>query len=189
MSIFTAALASIAYQEYQSHHGNHEADSVLGPRIAQYWQDLSLPFPGVGVAWSAVFISWCVRSAGAAASEFKFSARHSVFVNQAIRNASLPGAVFIGRRVDQYSPRIGDIVQNNRDGNTFDFDYAAVNDAYASHSAIVAEVGEDAQGRYGLVVGGNESDSVRHTVLRLDADGRLIQRASSSFIAIVECLK
>jgi hypothetical protein len=189
MSPFAAALATIADQEYLSYHGNNEADSVLSLRIAQYWQDLALPFPGVGVPWSAVFVSWCVKSAGATTNEFQFSARHSMFVNQAIKNSGIPGAVFIGRRVDDYSPGLGDIVQNNRNGNNFDFDFAAANDDYESHSAIVTEVGEDAGGGYAVVVGGNESDSVRHTVLRLDGNGRLIQRPISSFIAIIECLK
>jgi len=43
---------------------------------------------------------------------------------------------------------VGDIIQNNREGNRFDFAFARANPNYISHSAIVIEVGEDTQGRF-----------------------------------------
>lgn len=36
----------------------------------------------VTVPWSAVFVSWCMKHAGASVSEFKFSAAHSAFVGE-----------------------------------------------------------------------------------------------------------
>lgn len=80
-------------------------------------------------------------------------------------------------------------IQNNRGGNKFNFAFAKANANYQSHSAIVIETGQDAQGGFAFCVGGNEQDSVRRTVVRLDAQGFIKQRAGNSFIAIIKNLK
>ena len=126
-----------------------------------------MQFPGVETAWSAVFVSWCVKQAGASSAEFKFNPAHSQFVHVAIRNGINETGVFRGFRIIDHAPQVGDIIQNNRGGSTFDFDFARTHKSYASHSAIVVEIGTDAQGGFALTVGGNESDSVRETVVRL----------------------
>ena len=84
---------------------------------------------------------------------------------------------------------MGDIIQNNREGNRFDFAFARANPNYISHSVVVIEVGEDTQGRFAFCVGGNESDSVRRTVVRLNANGLIKQRPGNSFISVVKNLK
>src|SRR4029450_6441137 len=108
----------------------------------------------VNVPWSAVFVSWCVKQAGATPTEFSFSAAHSEFVHAAIRNAGTGTGVFRALPVNVRGPTIGDIIQVNRNGQTFDYAFAETHAQYASHSAIVVEVGSDSAGRYAVAVGG-----------------------------------
>ena len=146
-SAYALKLAKIAEAEFDNFHGYHETTSKMAARIKTYWTSLGLGFPGVGTAWSAVFTSFFVQSAGAVASEFKFSPAHAQFVFVAIQNAIAGVGVFRGRDVASYAPKIGDIIHNNRNGNTFNFPFAAANKSYESHTAIVVEEGSDGSGR------------------------------------------
>ena len=139
--------------------------------------------------WSAVFVSWCVKQAGATAAEFKFAMAHLVFVNQAIKNATNQTGVFQGFDIRSAAPSVGDIIQHNRGNNNFNFAFASANSSYQSHSVIVIEIGQDSLGGFAFCVGGNESDSVRRTVVRLDAQGFIKQRTGNSFISIIKNLK
>ena len=186
---YASRLAAVANDQFDRFRIFHETDLTLRNQIERYWVEIGLKFPGVGTAWSAVFISWCVQKAGSSAAEFKFSSRHSVFVKKAISQANNPAALFIGRRLTEYSPQIGDIIQNNRDGNSFDFDFAASNGDYKSHSAIVVETGVDGQGKYLLTIGGNENDTVGRRIVRLQANGRVKQPMPDHFICIIANLK
>ena len=103
-----------------------------------------------------MFVSSCVKKAGATATEFAFAASHSVFVHQAIKNAASGTGVFRGIDVTTAKPAVGDIIQNNRGGSKFDFAFAKANTDYPSHSAIVVEIGADTLGPFALTIGGNE---------------------------------
>jgi hypothetical protein len=61
--------------------------------------------------------------------------------------------------------------------------------SYNSHSVIVIEVGQDTKGRFAFCVGGNETDSVRRTVVRLNAAGFIKQRPGNPFICVIKDLK
>jgi hypothetical protein len=47
----------------------------------------------------------------------------------------------------------------------------------------------DGQGGYAMTIGGNESDSVRRKVVRLDDKGRIKQRSRNPYIAVIQTLK
>jgi len=130
-----------------------------------------------------------VKQAGATRQEFKFAMAHSVFVNQAIKNQVRGVGVFQGLDITSQPPAVGDIIQNNRRGNSFDFNFAKTHANYESHSVIVIEIGQDTQGRFAFCVGGNENDSVRRTVVRLNAQGLIKQRAGNPFICVIKDLK
>ncbi|HZR81851.1 MAG TPA: DUF2272 domain-containing protein [Candidatus Binatia bacterium] len=184
---FQRKLATIAQDQYEKYHLIREAQEPLASQIEDYWKDLGFDFPGVGEAWSAVFVSWCLKQAGATKSQFRFAAMHSEFVRQAIKNASNGNGsgAFLGRPVDQYAPKIGDILQNNRAGNHFDFAYARSHSSYKSHSAIVMEVGSDNKGNYLRTIGGNESDSVGLKEVRLTSSG-LVRNPDGLYISVIE---
>lgn len=130
-----------------------------------------------------------MRQAGAAASEFTFAAAHSVFVQAAIKNAIANTGVFQGLKIPDYGPNVGDIIQNNRGGTTFDYAFATTHKNYQSHSAIVIETGQDATGLYAITVGGNEGNSVRRTLVRLTSQGLIKQRTNNPFICVIRTLK
>jgi len=184
---YTRKLADTALKQYERFHLMREQEPALASQIEAYWSGID-DFPGVQVPWSAVFVSWCVREAGATATEFRFAAAHSRFVVQAIRNQTNGAGVFRGRKVDEYAPRVGDILHNNRSGNSFDYDYAKTHSAYESHSAIVIEVGTDNKGKYLRSVGGNESDSIGMKEVRLNSNG-LVKNPAGLYICIIEDLK
>ena len=189
-SAFATRLASTAEQQHTKFQFINEADPALCKEIKKWTEDIGFPFSScTKVPWSAVFVSWCVKHAGASKAEFKFAMAHSVFVHQAIKNADKAVGVFQGFPIDAEGPAVGDIIQNNREGNRFDFAFARANANYISHSVIVIEVGEDTQGRFAFCVGGNETDSVRRTVVRLNANGLIKQRSGNSFISVVKNLK
>jgi hypothetical protein len=188
-STYAKKLAATAVDQYNLYHEYSESDPQLSAQIKRYWQGLGFNFPGIKTAWSAVFVSWCVKTAGASAKEFVFARAHAKFVNAAIKNALNGEGVFRGLEIDKYAPQIGDIIQNNRGGNKFTYDYARTHSAYESHSAIVTEVGVDHDGHYLMTIGGNESDSIRRKMIRLDSKGLIIQRKINPYICVIEDLK
>lgn len=187
---YAKKIVDTAQQQYATFKNMDEAETLLCKQIQKYWTETGFTFTScVSVPWSAVFISWCVKQAGATAKEFTFAPSHSVFVNKAIANAIKNTGVFRGRKINEYQPKPGDIIQNNRGGSTYDYEYAKAHADYASHSAIVVEVGQDSNGKYAITIGGNEGDSVREKEIRLDKNGFIIQRKINPFIAIIENLK
>jgi hypothetical protein len=189
-SKFATKLAKLAEEEYNKYHTYHETTTTMEGRIKKYWDGIG-PFPGVGTAWSAVFVSYHVRSAGANATEFKFSPAHSQFVYVAAENAVKNKGVFRAYSPNAYAPKIGDIVHNNRNGNKYDFAYAAANKQYYSHSAIVVEEGVDGSGRYVRTVGGNEGDRIGDNIVRLRSNGLIRQPSSDPtyYISVIQNLK
>ena len=188
---FEKRLATIAQQQFDKYRWLRENQDPLAGQIKAYWTDLDLAFPNVAQPWSAVFVSWCVKQAGATAAQFLFSSQHSQFVHAAIANTkanananATPGA-FMGRDVAQYVPKIGDILQNNRGHGAYTFKYAATHRSYPSHSTIVMEVGVDSKGNYLRTIGGNESDAVGMKEVRLDAAG-LVKNPAGLYIAVLE---
>jgi hypothetical protein len=187
-SAFCIKLAKIAEEQHSKFHLIQEDDEPLRSQIKRYWTGIGLAFPGVGTPWSAVFISWCVKQAGATSAEFLFHQAHSRFVHKAIDNAVNGVGVFHGVDVATAKPEVGDIIQNNR-GNSFNFAFAKANKAYNSHSAIVVETGTDTLGRFALTIGGNESDSIRRVRVPLTPAGTIKQRTRNPFICVIKTLK
>lgn len=188
-SAFAKRVAAVATAQHQQFHLQHEHDPPLAKQIQRFWSELGFAFPGVDTPWSAVFVSWCVQTAGATAGEFRFAQAHSKFVHWAIRNAERGDGLFHGFPIANHAPEIGDILQNNRSGNRFDFAHARTHTSYESHSAVVVETGQDPRGLYLLTIGGNEGDSVGMKEVRLTSAGLVKQRDNSPFIAVIRNLK
>jgi hypothetical protein len=190
LSPFARKLASIAETQHKKFQFTNEADPKLCSRIKKWTEDIGFGFSScTQVPWSAVFVSWCVKAAGATKAEFKFAMAHSLFVNEAIKNATNGVGVFQGFDITAKPPEVGDIIQHNRRGHKFDFDFAKTHLKYESHSAIVIEVGEDTSGKFAFCVGGNENDSVRRSLVRLNAKGFIKQRDGNPFICVIKNLK
>lgn len=182
---FASDLAAVAKNQHDEFHLIDENDEPLSTQIEKYWDAIPAAFSSVEVPWSAAFISFCVREAGAKEDEFEFAAAHAKFVYHAINHP----AAFKGVSISQDSVRVGDIIQNNRLGNAFDFACAKSHDSYFSHSAIVIARGEDHLGKFALTVGGNESDSIRRVRVKLNDDGTIKQRSTSKYICLLKNIK
>jgi hypothetical protein len=116
-SAFATRLARIAEEQHDRFHLMDEGDPQLCKQIKKYWTELGLHFEScVSVPWAPVFVSWCVKQAGATPAEFRFASAHSAFVRRAIQDQLKGTGVFRGRRITEYAPGVGDIIQANRAG-------------------------------------------------------------------------
>lgn len=200
---FQMALAQVAREELARIAGRKDTTARLGDRhhdarlravLAQYWmrgagRSASAAEAEIDAetAWSAAFISFCVREAVARAgtpAPFAFSAGHWEYVGAAIRNdfEAAPRPAFLGLPPDgagAEAPRMGDIVGWSRTERVGDFADAlkaaraskAQDRQYASHFDIVVAV---TAGKATLV-GGNVSNTVKETTVAL-AEGFLPRR-------------
>jgi hypothetical protein len=183
---YPAQVAARANGQFDQFHVFSEDDPPLRNQIRHYWEDIGFDFPGSSTPWSAVLVSWVMRQSGASASEFKASSAHSRFIFWAIQNLRNQTGLFWAHRLDEYAPKMGDIIQNNRGGQALTYDFAAAHEAYESHSAVVVEVGSDNNGRFAITVGGNESDTVGRKRVALNDNGFVRQRESNPYICVIE---
>ncbi|HEY0419308.1 MAG TPA: DUF2272 domain-containing protein [Acetobacteraceae bacterium] len=178
-----------------------ERNAGMWQRVGEYWwlgQDASRdesawtgrtdafgtvfdPNDDEGYAWSAAFISYVMRTAGAG-TRFPYSPSHWTYINAA-REVSLgrkPGWAISAERIDSYAPQPGDLVcagRHNARSMTFD-DLPA--SPFPSHCDIA--VAND--GALLTVVGGNVDDSVTMKHLPLTIDGRVSDPRYPWFVVI-----
>lgn len=123
-------------------------------------------------AWSAAFISYVMRIAGAGRG-FPYSADHADYINAA-RRVSLGRTktwLIAAERVQDYAPRPGDLVCFGR-GQARGLRYEDLPTAhlFTSHCDIVVDT--TVPGRV-AVVGGNVEDSVTMNYVPVTEDGKL----------------
>ncbi|UTY60483.1 DUF2272 domain-containing protein [Massilia sp. erpn] len=188
-SPFALKLKQLATDQFGLYHLYNETQSPLTEQIRTYWEELDMSFPGVQTPWSAVFVSWLMQMAGAAPGEFKVSNAHSRFVYWAIQNLKNNTGLFRAYPLTDYAPKIGDLIHNNRSGQTLTYSFASAHESYESHSAVVVERGRDGQGDYAVTIGGNEGNSVGRKRVALDSNGYVKQRAIEPYICVIQCLK
>jgi hypothetical protein len=97
--------------------------------------------------------------------------------------------VFRARPIDQYRPKIGDIIHRNRSNGRVTYKQARTRSNYPSHSAIVVEIGSANGVNFARTIGGNESDSIRSAKVVLNQAGFVAQKDSNPFICVIENLK
>ncbi|GJD53059.1 hypothetical protein OPKNFCMD_5830 [Methylobacterium crusticola] len=192
------SVVAAAKAEFDRFADIDEGDEPLRSRIADYYEagggsrDLD---PTLNEnAWSAAFVSFCVKQAGATARQFKFNLSHSVFVRAAIANGEANVGVFRGHRVGDHAPALGDLIHHNRSGGTLSFDFARDHTGYPSHSCIVVGFEMRNGVRHAVTIGGNEflaggTGTVGTKAFPLDTNGFLNQAAiGPKLICVVENL-
>lgn len=140
--------------------GKHDENGETFParRDAQY-------------AWSAAFISYVMRTAGAG-SGFPYSPSHYVYIDIA-RDMSLGRAAGWAIRAeppDRYVPRLGDIVCYSRSRPPLAFADLPAR-PFSAHCDIVVWRGPGEL----MVIGGNVDDAVTLKHVRVTAEGTLSQ--------------
>jgi len=153
--------------------GKDETEESFWQRVGIYWRDgtgKNLTGKNDDFPWSATFISYVMRKAGAG-ERFRYSAQHSVYIREAIkaRERANKKYGFWGYRLTERSPEVGDLVCYAREAG-ISFDTQSAN--YKSHADIViAKSGDAIQ-----VLGGNVGNSVSVKFLKINAKGQLADK-------------
>jgi hypothetical protein len=120
-------------------------------------------------AWSAAFISYVMRMAGAGAA-FPYAPDHAFYINYAARAAAgrVVDPLLIAEDPARYAPRLGDLLCFGR-GQGRDLSFADLPTAYSfpGHCSIVVAGGD------GVIseIGGNVDDAVTLTHVKVNAAG------------------
>ncbi|MBE2260717.1 MAG: DUF2272 domain-containing protein [Rhodobacteraceae bacterium] len=161
--------------------GMDETEDGFWQRVGIYWRDgtgKNLTGKNDDFPWSATFISYLMRKAGAA-DRFKYNALHSVYIRAAIkaRERGNKAYGFWGFRLAERPPEIGDLVCYSREaGISFD----TQSTSYKSHSDVVVGRSERAI----QVIGGNVGNSVSRKTLKLDNRGLLTDQSHDWFCVL-----
>jgi hypothetical protein len=120
-------------------------------------------------AWSAAFISYVMRTAGAGA-RFPYAPSHSVYINIAkqMKLGRASGWVVEAERVDQYAPALGDLICFWRGKRRMTYERLPAR-RFPAHCDIVVERGKETIS----VIGGNVDAAVTMKHVPVTADGRL----------------
>jgi hypothetical protein len=136
----------------QAWTGKHDADGE--------------PFPANRdgyFAWSAAFISYVMRIAGAT-SHFPYSADHAEYINDAVTG----GYALQAERPDSYAPQLGDLICYSRTRRPVRFEDLP-RARFPAHCAIVVKVEPGILS----VIGGNVDDAVTMTHVPILPTGML----------------
>jgi len=117
-------------------------------------------------AWSAAFISYVMRIAGAG-ERFPYAANHAAYVNA---TASGQSAILSAHAPQSYAPKLGDISCFGREwASGLRFSDLPTNGYWPGHCALVVA----REGNTLSVVGGNEADAVTMEHVIIASDGGL----------------
>jgi len=135
-------------------------------------------------AWSAAFISFCMRNAGADGN-FPYSIGHHRYVSAAIRNREAGNVTntIVAYRHGEIAPSIGDLLWRGRKPqngmNTSKWTYDDILDyinkgggGFPSHCDLVTEIIEDAEILH--AIGGNVANRVLRMQSKIDEEGMLV---------------
>jgi predicted chitinase len=173
---------------HATHIGHKEGETPYYQYVGEYWKygvnNDTLTGLDHSVPWSAAFISWVMRTAGAG-DRFNYSPQHSVYIFRAIKDLlqGKPQAGYYCYQLREWKPQVGDLVcWARREG----IDYQHQNGGdYPGHCDVVVEVGADQV----QVVGGNVGDSVTKRPLALNAGGFLqaVNQGGENLFGIMRC--
>ncbi|MDB5578948.1 MAG: hypothetical protein JWR80_4124 [Bradyrhizobium sp.] len=184
---FKTELVRLARQENEALPGRCRGDQELEDRIECYGRSIGIvDITTFQQHYSGVFISWCMRTAGASDAEFPSQLSHSKYAKFALRNAETEQGVIRARRIESYAPQPGDIIHVNRNDGDVKFDHIKLG-GYLSESGIAVDV---VPGKALIVMGNQEPcGNVGTEELALVDSGLLIQRDRNPIIAVIEVLK
>lgn len=208
MTAFSGNVVAIAEQELLRWKDSSGADEEpFRAYVAEYWQ------LGLGIsrrdgatvyvdpsgrrfrpAWSAAFVSYVYRLAGAK-DHFFYSEAHIHYVIQALRDAesAAPQARFLARDPAQYCPKPGDLINELRGGGALSL--AQLSACYGpnppptgkfipTHSDIIVEV--DQASSIVRSIGGNLGNGVvRERRWQLSSCGRVL--SGDQLLCVLEC--
>ena len=164
--------------------GHRETEEGYWQKVGVFWKEgVNLPLTGKDTdePWSAAFISYVMRKAGAG-ERFLYSEWHAHYIQRAMkaREEQDPNYGFWGYRLSERAPQLGDLVCYAREDGV-DFDHLPP--VFKSHCDLVVAV----RPREIDVIGGNVEDSVTLKTLATDDKGMLIDK-NNKWIAVLRNL-
>jgi hypothetical protein len=119
-------------------------------------------------AWSAAFISWVLRKAGAG-RYFRYASSHWKYVAQAKKGRMNKDydMVYWLYKLNERKPRVGDLICKSRENSGLTYENAHEEKPRAGHCDIITKVLSDRV----ITVGGNVSNSVKETKVWLTSNG------------------
>ncbi|MHC4043215.1 DUF2272 domain-containing protein [Bradyrhizobium sp. 23AC] len=169
-----------------------EADAPFWTYVGEYWKTVGSHLDGRdSPAWSAAFISYCFREAGAEKT-FPYNENHSLYA-AAIDSGHFPGLSL--QDPASTSLAVGDLVWASRRGDGCRAPPRSFTEAkselkkiragragsFCSHSDIVVAV----RAGEADVIGGNVKNAATRTTYRLDVNG-CIRDGRRSFVGVIK---
>jgi len=181
---FNAELAKLALKEWDtwSNGSVKEGSSKTMASLRMYWRD------GAGVnwsdekmineAWSAAFISWVMKKGGAG-KDFVYSTSHSKYIVAAIQNQKSGNSnPFKGHKPEDVKVEKGDLVCFARQSGV-GYDSTG---RYKSHCDLVIDVDKEKA----RTIGGNISNSVSLTNVKLTKDGKIDLGKEKKYFVVIK---
>jgi len=129
-------------------------------------------------AWSAAFISYVMRIAGAGRN-FPYAPDHATYINAAVRHQA--HGLLDAEDPASYAPRLGDVVCFPRDwASNLTFADLPTNYSFPAHCGIVVGGGPESV----TIVGGNVDDAVTMEHLHTNAEGELQGNRENWFVVL-----
>ncbi len=155
------------------------------PFLTKYWNVLPTPPSPINsrTPWSAVFISWIIREAGAV-DYFSYSNAHITYIRAARRNRrdNVQNPFWL-YTINEFIPRMqpGDMLCKARDNSGLTFSNVLTHQSTAAHVDIIAEI--DTVNNKIRVVGGNVCDNVDHKLLNIVGGNRITNSDNEDYFA------
>lgn len=169
-------------EEYSRWHPNgltiREKDTAVAGMLKAYWNTCGFSVKDYQLQdgswqynhpWSAVFISWVMKEAGAGAF-FPYSILHARYIVWARENALNQNPSFAAYSIEDAKsawPEPGDLICMNRKRNRYKL--GNITPVSISHCDIVVEVNREMG--YLVSIGGNVGQTVNKRLIWLDANG------------------
>lgn len=181
---FKKRLIALAKNEVDRWKNYQELSPFVSDILVAYWKSVDKLFTSsdmqnsaihASYPWSAAFISYLFQKAGSG-TRFPYSASHSGYFQVAKNNRDNPNASLVGYRVNEYAPKVGDLIVFSREsGKGYDS-----TGHFAAHGELVIKVGEG----YVETVGGNVSNRVTQSRFKTNSRGYLSDNGKSFFMVI-----
>lgn len=162
-----------------------EATEPLTSRIKEYFAACGAPGVTHAQPWSAAFISWVMRQAGADASQLPFAPNHARYILQGLQ-ASEDGnedAPLVYYDLDKMAPRVGDLLGFSRTSKVKSRDDMLAflpNRHFDSHTDIVTDVSNNNV----RLIGGNLGDRIKQLKEPL-VDGKV--KEGGRYLFLLRC--
>jgi len=174
-------LKNIAKKDLKKWEGKKETDPSRSSDLVSYWKLTGKSFSEKDMQkssihsvypWSSAYIGHLVDKAGY--KNFTPTASHSSYVVEARKNRAnkLKKSYWAYKPSELKKVEIGDIIVKGRSGSNPNLD--TVSSGVLSHGDIVVDLTTENGQKYAVTQGGNVSDTVKQTKVKLTDNNRLL---------------